>query len=911
MKQLLALGLLTAAVAGPSRPDWAQENSAAVPVATQPSAATITTALDARSVWHSRAVLKLPLIQLEGGLKPITTNVSWLNHDGEDLPDAWKAVGFNDASWLHGAIQETCQAPLVGRLYLRGQFEVTDPAKVDRPALTINYRGGIVAYLNGVEFARGHIGKGTIGPATVSDTYPQAAYVLPNGNLVPGGWKAGDYPQNLALRERALKDIAVPRELLRKGVNVLAIESIPAPYDKAVNQAGRPDFKPRNQVQSEFGSSHVLRWATIGVSDVRLTAAGDGLAANTGRPAGVRAWNNDVLALDYDTSIPDRCEPLRPVVITAARNGWFSGKFLVGSSTGIQGLKVTPGDLQQGGAVIRAANVLVRFAAAGGNITDPAAPKGAVQLGYLLESPPADVPASRTGVVVPVWITVRVPKAAAPGVYSGRLTVELEGSRPIVVPLTLDVTGWTLPDTQDYCTWVELIESPDTLVQEYKLDFWSDRHFEMIARAMDFMGEMGSRMVYVPLICYTNFGNEQSMVRWIKKSDSDYEWDFSIMERYLDIAEKHLGRPKIVVFNVWDSYVIPGTDYFNDAWWNRLTEDQRKNDFFLVLKRRGDAVRATQAKYGISPAVSVLDPATGKIEPQHCYAYTDPRGKAVWKSLFAQLRKRLARRGLEKAMMVGMIPDNWPANEQAAAITEASGGLPWVVHSHGGGGPKPVGYSANVFHVSYLADAPKDRRYGWNRPELVVEFHRFEDLNIWPAATLRNFLELNITGTQRGAGRIGADFWPVVRDKTGQRKGRVWERYPQSQWRNLDLYSYVLAPGPDGPVATNRYEFLREGLEECEARIVLERAMIDDSLKEKLGADLASRCATLLEERSRSMIAGVTCLNVGGLRVITQPTAYWLNQPAGNAWFLGSGWQARRAKLFALAGEVAAKVGNK
>ena len=86
-------------------------------------------------------MLKLPLIQLDGGLKPITTNVSWLNHDGEDLPDAWKAVGFNDASWLHGAIQETCQAPLVGRLYLRGQFEVTDPAKVDRLALTINYRG--------------------------------------------------------------------------------------------------------------------------------------------------------------------------------------------------------------------------------------------------------------------------------------------------------------------------------------------------------------------------------------------------------------------------------------------------------------------------------------------------------------------------------------------------------------------------------------------------------------------------------------------------------------------------------------------------------------------------------------------------------------------------------------------------
>ena len=481
-------------------------------------------------------------------------------------------------------------------------------------------------------------------------------------------------------------------------------------------------------------------------------------------------------------------------------------------------MKVTAGDLHQGGATIPAARVRIRFAGPGGNINDPAAPKDATQLGYLLEAPPAEWP-SRVGggAVVPIWITVQVPRTARPGPYTGQVTIELEGSPSIHVPLKLEVADWALPDTQNYRTWVELIESPDTLVQEYKLGFWSDKHFAMIAQAMNFMGDMGSRVIYVPLICRTNFGNEQSMVRWIKKADDAYEWDFSVMERYLDIAEKHLGRPKIVVFNVWDSYVIPGADYFNDTWWNKLTEDQRKSNFFLELKKRGDAVRAIQARYGISPAVSVLDPTTGKIEPQYLFAYNDPRGQAIWKRLFTALRTHLARRGLEKAMMVGMIPDNWPTKEQVAAINEASGGLPWVVHSHGGMGPKPVGYAANVFYVNYLADAPKDRSYGWKRPELVVEYRRNEDLNVWPAATVRNFLELNITGTQRGVGRIGADFWPVFRNKTGQRQGRVWERYPQSQWRNLDLYSYVLAPGPDGPVATNRYEFLREGLEECEA----------------------------------------------------------------------------------------------
>ena len=104
-------------------------------------------------------------------------------------------------------------------------------------------------------------------------------------------------------------------------------------------------------------------------------------------------------------------------------------------------------------------------------------------------------------------------------------------------------------------------------------------------RPCDLIGETGSRVVYVPLICQTNFGNEQSMVRWIKKGRrGTYDYDFSVMDKYLDLAEKNMGKPKIVVFNVWDVYLTPGADYDNDAWWNKLTEEQRKSDVFLVLE---------------------------------------------------------------------------------------------------------------------------------------------------------------------------------------------------------------------------------------------------------------------------------------------------------------------------------------
>ena len=597
---LLFLGLLGVLSSTP-----VLRETKAAPAAT-PLPAGPVVVLDTQSVWHIYAALKLPVVQYDDGLKPVPTNVSWLNHDTAEPPPAWKTNTFDDSSWLHASTPEACHAALVARLYLRGQFEVSDPANVGDLHLSVGYHGGAIVYLNGQEVARGHLPKGPDGPALLAEPYPLEAYVSPDGKLIYGDWRGNDYPKNLALRERSLADVILPQKLLRQGVNLLAIEIVRAPYNKVVDQTGRPDFKPKDQVQADWGSPVILRWTSCDIGTVRLTAAkADGLTPNAGRPAGVQVWNSDILALDYDTDVPDRCEPLRPVMLAGARNGWFSGKVVLSSPAAIKGLKATAGALKQGDQLIPAAQVRIRYAAQGGNILDEAVPRGATQLGYLLEAPLAEFPVSPVGggAIVPIWITVQVPKDAKAGLYTGQVKITLDGSPPILVPVKLDVADWTLPDTQDYRTWVDLVESPDTLAVEYGLPLWSDKHFEMMAHAMDFIGEISSRMVYVPLIAETNLGNAESMVRWIKKADGTYDWDFSIMDRYLDLAEKHMGKPKIVVFQVWDAYVVDGKDAWNDKWFASLSEEHRNDPWFQNFKKRGDLIRATQAKYGISPVV--------------------------------------------------------------------------------------------------------------------------------------------------------------------------------------------------------------------------------------------------------------------------------------------------------------------
>ena len=142
------------------------------------------------------------------------------------------------------------------------------------------------------------------------------------------------------------------------------------------------------------------------------------------------------------------------------------------------------------------------------------------------------------GAVVPVWVTVKIPADIKAGTYTGTVKIEAQGETQIEATLEVRVADWRLPDTQDYRTWVDMIQSPDTLALDYGVPLWSEKHWEMIARSFQLIGETGSRTVYVPLIAHSNLGNEESMVRWIKKGDA-YEYDFSTMERYLDVAKEH------------------------------------------------------------------------------------------------------------------------------------------------------------------------------------------------------------------------------------------------------------------------------------------------------------------------------------------------------------------------------------
>lgn len=662
------------------------------------------------------------------------------------------------------------------------------------------------------------------------------------------------------------------------------------------------------------------------------------LAAMVLAPSSARA---DVRVRNYDVLVnAERAESggeLGPIAIAGTRNGTFSGAVAVESAAAVKGLKATMGPLAgPGGARIPAENVRVRYAVAWDGSFRQYRPSG---LDILLESPPAEVKPGDRGraALVGVWVTVTVPAAAAPGTYAGQLVVEAEGLPARNVPVHLTVAEWVIPDAQQWRTWVEMIQSPDTLALEYDVPLWSERHWAMIARSMDLIGQTGSRVVYIPLISRTNQGNEQSMVRWIRQADGSWKHDFSVMEKYLDTAVKHMGKPKMVVLYAWDIYLATKDE--------RPTVDPKAHSYAQEQQRLAQKRWDLQTK---GMAVSMLDEKTGEVTTDYLPHYRAEESREPWQRVFQGLRERLKARGLEEAMVLGMVNDSVPPKEDVAFLNDISGGLPWIAHLHPPRtrGRKPVGnkllhgiadvcYEAHVYSIRYEATPGKNRVYGWQLPEHRAFFGRHGIPN-GAALRVRLLPEVNITGGQRGVGRIGADYWYVIKNSRGERVGASYARYPENMWRNLNIDSWLLAPGPDGPVATARYENLREGVQECEARIALEMVLTNPEAVKQVGDDLAARAQALLDDRQRSIWRSVwtneeqlKLLDTLGMdgnarneheaiwQTLTKKGVklpdFWDGEARrmrdeeyrkGEQWFAASGWQKRNADLFRLAAEV-------
>jgi len=619
-------------------------------------------------------------------------------------------------------------------------------------------------------------------------------------------------------------------------------------------------------------------------------------AARGSQGASFAVWNGDPAAPHLDIVGDEPARELKPVRIVGARNGRFSGKVVLCSEAPLREVSAKVGGLEaaDGQGAIPASCVQVRLATgrlkSGWNVQ----PKAGSTFDVLNESPSlAEVgllpkpdryhferyhPWLKAGrSYAPVWVTVSVPPDAVPGEYSGTLAVKAgEASRE--VPVSLAVHGCSLPDARDYRTWVETIQSPDTLALEYGVPLWSEKHWGLIEGSLRWGAMLGNKTVYFPLLCESNLGNAESAVRWVKRPDGGYTHDFSIVERYLDLQTRVQGKPRIVCFVVWDTF-LEGGQFDGD------------------IKFESKASREERLAYrGKGPEVTLLDEASGKTEKLLLPPHSDPAGAALWAPLLKRLPEVLAKRGLADALFVGIANDSVPHQATLDLVNKNVPGAKWAIHAHSfyGGKDKKANfqYAAFVWGVRGFCSGGK----GWESPFLLTQFLR-NMADHWPITTYRMAPEVNITGGQRGLGRIGLDYWPVLKNPRGARSGRASERYPKASWRNLNITDALLAPGPDGPLGTARFEMLREGVQECEARILIQTALDAGTLP----AALADECRAALAARDAFLKKAAIIQGTG--------RPWFADANPSEEAYLGyvADWQEQSARLYRAAALVAGK----
>lgn len=834
-------------------------------------------------------------------------------------PENWFAADFDDSGWvrmrypmmMNFAGDEGVETDIglhgVASSCFRAVFHVENPAKVQRLTLRLAYRGGAVLWVNGREVGRGHLPDGPITADTVATEYDETDYALPprddlepilsqskrpdgTGHLkdflakfkdkpraiadIGGPYEQGirsihhyfaapitpdEYDALLKRRDRQLV-VAIEPDMLRKGVNVLAIQTVRADLHPVVTMGER--LGPA----AHYGWAVMLKglsWLHNCIVDVDLRVSPAEAVRAERRPEGVQVWVESAnKRLFSDEFGPGDGTAGRVVRIVGARQGTYSGQVVVGASQELRGLSARAGDLAgPGGAAIPASAIAVRYMAPRpvrdisplgfernpqGDAANPMGspdiwlalwrfgkrgPDGQLPFNRLgrvsadvrdvalqqvrffdeiAPAPPAAVPADSCQ---PIWLSVKVPADTPAGLYAGKLTISAEGMPPEQVAVKLQVVDWKLPDPtagEDFTTMVAMEQSPWGVAKAHKCEPWSDEHFGHIEKSLRRLAELGNDYFIIPVLVNSEFGNrEDSSIIWVRGKDGKLTCDFARFDRYMDLVQKHMPRPRVVVFGL-----AHPTD--NNLW--------------------------------VVPQVLLRDEATGKTGPvtlpmgqpnpfKDKRQFTDAEqaeAREFLRPFVEGVLARMAKRGLSESVFWGYLWDyTHPAERYGGVLAELAPNVKWARGCHGHGAAnklsEPFGFQASIVclpqPVRRIADGPDKGKYeifshtGWANDALHLSLPRTQNAVLCVIGGAvpyywRIYPELALCGGARGIARIGADYWEQTCYDGWRGGGQVGLAVTGLFW-----------PGKDEANSSARFEILREGLQEAEARVILEKAL--------------------------------------------------------------------------------------
>jgi hypothetical protein len=167
----------------------------------------------------------------------------------------------------------------------------------------------------------------------------------------------------------------------------------------------------------------------------------------------------------------------------------------------------------------------------------------------------------------PVWITLQVPADAAPGIYASTMQLEARGEKTMDFYFQLEVLPRTLPPPSEWKFHLDLWQHPWSIAYTYKVKPWSPEHWEILRPYAKMLADAGQKVITTAVIekpwgTQTEYGFE-SMVRWVKKPDGSWDYDYTIFDGYVQFMMDAGVNRQISCYSLipWTNQLI----YFDEA----------------------------------------------------------------------------------------------------------------------------------------------------------------------------------------------------------------------------------------------------------------------------------------------------------------------------------------------------------
>ncbi|MPQ43151.1 glycoside hydrolase domain-containing protein [Clostridium tarantellae] len=194
--------------------------------------------------------------------------------------------------------------------------------------------------------------------------------------------------------------------------------------------------------------------------------------------------------------------------------------------------------------------------------------------------------------VQPVWVEFNIPENTPAGVYTGNIMITAdEIENPLTFSYSVEVLDAVMPDSTDYEFDIELWQYPYSIAEYYNVEPFSNEHFEILTPHMLKYKELGGHAITTSIVeeawgGQTYSKNEiryPSMIKWTKKTNGNFEFDFTAFDKWIQF-NKDLGiGDKIICYSMipWGNRiyyfdeetqqqksvtVFPGTAKYEEVW---------------------------------------------------------------------------------------------------------------------------------------------------------------------------------------------------------------------------------------------------------------------------------------------------------------------------------------------------------